>query len=176
MSDQAKTITVFGSSRPRPGDTAYRLACEVGRTVARTGWTLVNGGYGGTMEASARGAQEAGGRVIGVTCQALGRSGPNAYVTEERPTASLEERLAMLVALGRAYVALPGGTGTLLEVARVWEFAHKGLGPPDRPILLMGSYWQPLLDMIRDQDPDSLRWVSRVTDTDEMAACLGRLS
>jgi hypothetical protein len=72
---KAKIVTVFGSSAPQPLSPAYRDAYELGRGIAAAGWILCNGGYGGTMEAAAKGAVEAGGHTIGVTCSAqrLGR-------------------------------------------------------------------------------------------------------
>ena len=62
-----KIVTVFGSSRPGEGDEEYLLAYEVGKNLALNGFTVCNGGYAGIMEASARGAKEAGGKTIGVT-------------------------------------------------------------------------------------------------------------
>lgn len=171
----SKIVTVFGSSRPESGDAAYQQAYDVGRAVALAGFTLANGGYGGTMQASAQGAQEAGGPVIGVTCAAFGRRGPNAFVTEERKTATLDERLNTLIAVGDAYVGLPGGTGTLLEVAKVWELAHKGLGCGAQPIVLVGGFWQPLMAMMQSQDPKSRAWIQRADSIDAMTACLGTL-
>jgi uncharacterized protein (TIGR00725 family) len=119
------------------------------------------------MEAAAQGARRAGGTVIGVTCSAFGRSGANAYVTQEIPTASLTERLGKLVEMARAYVVLPGGTGTLLELADVWERKNKGFIGDERPILLIGSFWEPLTTMLAEADPRCLRCVERVADSAE---------
>ncbi len=157
--DTMKTpiITVFGSSTPRPLSPAYQIAYELGRAIAQAGWTLCNGGYGGTMEAAARGAVEAGGHTIGVTCSSLGwRGGPNTYIRQEIPTFDLLTRLNTLVRLGRAYVVLPGGTGTLLELALVWELLNKGLLRRRAPLILLGDHWTPLLEPIRREQPDGL--------------------
>lgn len=106
------TITVFGSSRTRPDGLVYEMAYRVGQVLAGAhGWTLCNGGYGGVMAASARGAREAGARTIGVTCQVWGRAGINRFIDREVSTANLYERLQTLVDLGRAYVVLPGRYG-----------------------------------------------------------------
>jgi len=59
------TITVFGSSRPKPGEQAYQQAYKLGTAIGRQGWSLANGGYGGTMEATAAGAQTAVGIIAG---------------------------------------------------------------------------------------------------------------
>jgi uncharacterized protein (TIGR00730 family) len=148
-------VTVFGSSRPEPSSPAYKIAHELGRAVAAAGWTLCNGGYGGTMEAAAKGAREADGHTIGVTCRIFGRGGPNAYIVQEVPTFDLLTRLNTLVRLGNAYVVLPGGTGTLLELALVWELLAKGLGRNQAPIILLGPHWQPVIEAVRLQQPDA---------------------
>ena len=150
-------ITVFGSSTPEPLSPAYQTAYELGRAIGQAGWTLCNGGYGGTMEAAARGAVEAGGHTIGVTCSVFRvRGGPNAYIRQEVPTFDLLTRLNTLVRLGNAYVLLPGGTGTLLELALVWELLNKGLLRRQAPLILLGDHWTPLLDPIRRDQPDCL--------------------
>lgn len=149
-------VTVFGSSQPGPGQPIYQTAYELGRAIAQAGWTLCNGGYGGTMEASAKGATEAGGHTIGVTCQAFGRGGPNPYIRQEVPTFSLLTRLDTLVRLGSAYVVLPGGTGTLLELAYVWEVYNKGLLRRSAPLILLGDQWHGVVDAIRREQPDAL--------------------
>jgi uncharacterized protein (TIGR00730 family) len=139
-------ISVFGSSAPIEGTDAYRQAHAIGRIIAERGWTVCNGGYGGTMEASARGAAEAGGKVIGVT-SAYYRSTVNRFVTEEIRTGNVIERLLRLVELAHGYVVLPGGTGTLLELATVWEFINKGVITP-RPIVVYKGFWLPVVDTI----------------------------
>jgi len=148
----AKVITVFGASKAEEGTAEYELAYRLGRLIAQAGFVLANGGYGGTMLAGAKGAYEAGGRVIGVTCRAFKRGKANPYITEERPTETLVERLTTLIKLGDAFVALPGGTGTLLEVADVWEHKNKRFADADKPIVLVGAFWQPLVKMMAQQD------------------------
>ncbi|HUT46184.1 MAG TPA: LOG family protein, partial [Sedimentisphaerales bacterium] len=143
-----KLVTIFGTSRAVTGDTAYALAYEVGRLLAEAGFTIANGGYGGTMLAAAKGAAEAGGEIIGITCSAFKSGRANEYVTREIVTGSLDERLDTLVKLGRAYIVLPGGTGTMLELAKVWELKNKGFLKADKPIILLGGFWKPLIELI----------------------------
>lgn len=151
-----KIITVFGTSKAEPGDSVLALAQKLGRLIAESGFTIANGGYGGTMLAAAKGAIEAGGKVIGVTCRAFNRGKANEYVTEEIQTDSLTERLAKLIELGDGYLVLPGGTGTLLELADVWEHKNKGFSNADKPIILVGAFWQPLVGMMAAADTDSV--------------------
>ena len=98
------------------------------------------------MHAAAQGAAGVGGTVIGVTCSAFKNSVANEYVTREIVTASLEERLDTLVEIGQGYVVLPGGTGTLLELATVWELKNKGFLDRGKPIVLAGGFWRPLVE------------------------------
>jgi len=158
-----KTITIFGTSRAKAGDSIYTLALETGRLLAHAGFAIANGGYGGTMLAAAEGAARAGGEIVGVTCSAF-KARANRYVTREIATKSLDERLDTLIELGRAYIVLPGGTGTLLELAKVWELRNKGFLKPDRPIILMGEFWRPVVELLATDDPDCRRYVKLADD------------
>lgn len=163
-----KIITIFGTGRARPGGTAYTLAYSAGKILAHAGFTIANGGYGGTMLAAAKGAAEAGGKIIGVTCSAFKGSEANKYISREIVTDSLDERLDTLLKLGQAYVVLPGGTGTLLELAKVWELKNKGFQDADKPIILVGGFWQPLLDLIATDDPDSSRQIKQAENIEQV--------
>lgn len=154
-----KTITIFGTANAKSGEPAYTLAYQTGKLLAQAGFVIANGGYGGTMLAASKGAAEAGGETIGVTCSAFKSSTANEYITREIVTGSLDERLDTLIKLGRAYVVLPGGTGTLLELAKVWELKNKGFIEADKPIILVGGFWKPLVDLIAADDPDSSRYI-----------------
>jgi len=122
-------VTIFGGSRFREGDKEYELACELGGKLAKAGYTVCNGGYGGVMEASARGAKEAGGKTVGVTTGEFG--GPaNLWIHEEIRMKKWVKRLFKLIELGDAYVVLDGGTGTLVELFVVWEMLNKKLIHP----------------------------------------------
>lgn len=165
------TITVFGSSDPKPGEPEYEVARELGAGIAVAGWVLCNGGYGGTMAAGCRGAVEAGGRTIGVSCSAFGRSGVNEWVQQDVTTADLNQRLSKLIELGDAYVILPGSTGTLLELAAVWELANKRF-LKGKPIVLLGEYWRPVVELIGRGYPRSLGHIRQVQTVDETIAAI----
>ena len=166
-----KTVTIFGTSRAKAGDAIYAMALETGGLLARAGFAVANGGYGGTMLAAAQGASEVGGEIIGVTCSAF-RARANKYVTREIVTESLDERLDMLIELGQAYVALPGGTGTLLELAKVWELRNKGFLKADKPIILMGEFWKPLVELLATDDPDCGRHVELADDPEQAVSLI----
>ena len=159
-----KVIAVFGTARAKPRDCAYLSAYQLGSLLAAAGFTIANGGYGGTMLAAAKGAADAGGQTIGVTCSAFKRGAANEYITREIVTASLDERLDTLIKLGRAYVVLPGGTGTLLELAKVWELKNKDFLNAAKPIILIGEFWKPLAGLVATEDPQSLRCLTVVEE------------
>lgn len=154
-----RVVTIFGSSRPGPGSSAYTRAERLGLRIARHGWVVCNGGYGGTMTATAKGAQRGGGETIGITC-ALYSGSPNPYVTHHEAAPDLLARLGRLLDLGDGYVVLPGGSGTLLELALVLEFVHKQLMPP-KPVLFLGSYWRSILTTLhREQSAPQIQVVT----------------
>lgn len=176
MSERQQTVTVFGSSQCKPGEPLYERAYELGAAIARAGWALCNGGYGGTMEAGCRGAVESCGdaaQTIGVTCSAFGRGKPNRWVRREISTDNLNDRLQHLIDAGDAYVVLPGSTGTLLELAAVWELINKRL-ISGKPIVLLGDFWQPVLDVIARESPESLRCVDTADDPREVITIIRR--
>lgn len=139
-------ITVFGSSRPAPGSQAYETAQQLGTALAQAGFAVATGGYGGIMEGVSRGAKEARGKTIGVTAEAF-RSPANSWVEEEIRVKTWQDRLLKLVELGSGYVVLPGGTGTLVELAVVWEWINKGF-LPYKPVVILGEFWQPVISAI----------------------------
>ncbi|MBN1972869.1 MAG: LOG family protein [Sedimentisphaerales bacterium] len=149
-------ISIFGTSKAREGGDVFQIAEETGRLLAQEGFTIANGGYGGTMTAAAKGASQAGGQIIGVTCSAFKKRKPNEYITREILTNSLDERLDTLIELGQAYIVLPGGTGTLLELAKVWELQNKGFIKKQKPIILIGNFWNPLVELLAIDDPESV--------------------
>ena len=138
-----KIVSVFGGSAPQPGTAPYAEAQALGAALARAGWTVATGGYSGVMEAASRGAHEAGGHVIGVTCGLIEEwkgLRANEWVKEEKRFATLRERLGHLVEFCDAAIALPGGVGTLSEVALTWSLLQTG-EIPRKPLILLGQVW-----------------------------------
>jgi hypothetical protein len=148
MSADVPIISVFGSSRPREGEPDYEQARALGQALAERGFAICTGGYGGVMEAASRGAKEAGGRTLAITATFF-RSKANAWVDETRSMGSWQERLFELVRTGHGYVACKGGTGTLVELAVVWEMLNKHVIPP-KPFVALGDFWSPILDRVRE--------------------------
>jgi uncharacterized protein (TIGR00730 family) len=141
-------ISVFGGAQPQPDSPAYAEARTLGGLLAQRGHAVLTGGYIGVMEAVSRGAHEAGGHVIGVTCEdieAWRKVSKNQWVKEEWRRKTLIERLLALIEGCDAAIALPGGVGTLAEISIMWnlmvvESLYR------RPLILVGSGWQSTLD------------------------------
>ena len=146
MSREARTVTVFGSGRLRVDDPQYAEARSLGAALAAKGFRVCSGGYGGVMEAVSRGAKEAGGHTLAVTADFF-RSTANEWVDEQLRVKTWQERLFELIARGDGYVACPGGTGTLVELAVVWEMLNKG-AMARKPFAVLGDFWRPVVDLV----------------------------
>ncbi|MCW5875017.1 MAG: LOG family protein [Anaerolineales bacterium] len=173
-------ITVFGSSAPLPGQPTYEEARRLGELLARAGHTVLTGGYMGTMEATSRGAAEAGGHVIGVTCQQIEdwrAAKHNPWVLEERKFATLQERLYSLVETCDAALALPGGIGTLDEIVTMWS-QMQTQSIPVRPLILIGAGWQRAITAVLDAQAEHIRPAHRelLSFAEDVDAALLRLA
>lgn len=141
--------------------------------LAGLGFTVVTGGYGGVMEAACRGAQEAGGRTIGVICDIfLGRL-PNPYLSEVVATRDLHDRTRELIERALGYVVLEGRAGTLAELAFLWALNRAGcLG--GKPVVLLGDLWRPIVEQLKHSGvlAESQLRVTYLSDTAEEAVQL----
>lgn len=141
-------ITVFGGSSPVPGESAYEQAYILGKLIGEAGFTVLTGGYIGTMEAVSRGVAETGGHVIGVTCdqiEAWRPVFPNKWIQEEMRFATLEERMYALIEKCDAALVLPGGIGTVAEFAVMWNQMQVQASAP-RPLIFIGQSWLEVMD------------------------------
>jgi uncharacterized protein (TIGR00730 family) len=160
MKSGEKVITVFGSSRPRPGHAHYSEAQELGAQLAAKGFAVCSGGYAGVMEAVSRGAKEAGGRTLAVTAKFF-RAQANQWVDEEIRVDTWQERLFELINRGNGFVVCPGGTGTLVELSVVWEMLNKGV-MARKPIVALGGFWRGVVDCVREVElADDSPWGER---------------
>lgn len=182
MKQKSIYVTIFGGSQPRPGDLAYQQATRLGRLLGEHGYSVLTGGYIGTMEAISRGASEAGAYVIGVTCDEIERwrpVGPNRWVEEEIRYPTLRQRVYTLIDKCDAAMVLPGGIGTLAEVAIMWSQLQTNVISP-RPIILIGNEWQyvfsTLLDHLGDYIPETDQgYLTFVEDVESASIILNKL-
>ncbi len=125
------------------------------------------------MEAVSQGAAETKGRVIGVTAPAVfpQRTGANAHVQVELPTATVTERMDVLIGRADAVVALPGSIGTFAELVVAWNVAYVARFSRRRPLLVVaiGPAWAELVELLAERlDTDGT--VVRCVDTAAAAA------
>jgi uncharacterized protein (TIGR00730 family) len=147
--NNAKIIAVFGGSRAQPDSAEYAEAYAVGTLLARRGFVVMNGGYQGTMEASARGARENGGRVVGVLSGEFGWLSPNPYLDEITRSDDLFSRIREMHARADGFIVLKGSLGTLAELALVWNLARID-SKHRKPIILVGKGWAQVLRSWRE--------------------------
>ena len=142
-----RIITVFGSSRPHESDAEYTEARDLGQTLAANGFSVCSGAYAGVMAAVSRGAKEAGGKTYGVTADFF--SAPaNPWIDVEVRVSTWQERLFELIRLADGFVACKGGTGTLVELAVVWEMLNKSV-MSGKPLAVLGNFWTPIIECVR---------------------------
>ncbi len=177
-----KIITVFGGSLPKPGSQAYQDAQRLGSVLASAGYAVQTGGYIGTMEAVSRGASEAGGHVIGVTCDEIENwrpVAPNQWVKEQKRCSKLRERLYRLIDECEAAIALPGGIGTLAEVTLTWS--EMQIHPEEqKPLIIIGLGWEKTFGTFKTELGEYIPAVDQnriiaVADVDSAAAVLNNL-
>ncbi len=142
-------VTVFGSARFGEDHPSYRMAREAGVALARAGFTVMTGGGPGVMEAANRGAKDAGGRSIGCNIELPQEQKPNPYLDRWITFHHFFVRKVMLVKYSYAFVALPGGFGTLDEIFETATLIQTGK-IQEFPLVLMGTeFWRPLMDFMR---------------------------
>jgi uncharacterized protein (TIGR00730 family) len=141
-------VTVFGSARFEEGHPYYELAREVGKQLALAGFTVLTGGGPGAMEAANRGAREVGGPSYGLNILLPHEQKPNPYVDDSVEFRYFFVRKVMLVKYSCAYVAVPGGLGTLDELYEAATLIQCGkIGP--FPLMLLGEkFWAGMRDYL----------------------------
>ena len=164
-------VAVFGSSQTEPGSVEWEEAHRAGARIAGEGFTVITGGYGGTMEAVSSGAAGAGGHVIGVTAPVLfpDRSTPNPYVHEVIEASSLANRIDIMMQRSTATLALPGSIGTAAELLISWNTNHilREGGATPRLSVAVGPGWKALARALVDMAgafEDDLVWVDSVDE------------
>ncbi|MBI4628881.1 MAG: TIGR00730 family Rossman fold protein [Candidatus Rokubacteria bacterium] len=172
-------VTVFGSARFGEDHGYYRLAREIGMRLAQAGFAVMTGGGPGVMEAANRGARDVGGRSIGCNIRLPQEQQPNPYLDQWITFRYFFVRKVMLIKYSYAFVALPGGLGTLDEIFETATLIQTRK-ISDFPLVLVGAdYWEPLLAFMRDRlvtqrtiNPEDL---DRITITDSPAEAVDEI-
>lgn len=165
-------IAVLGSARIEPPDQRWEMAHRLGALLAQHGFAVVTGGYGGLMSAVSKGVSEGGGRVIGLPMRHWSGLEPNRWNAELRWSDGYGTRLDHLLRC-TGVVALPGGVGTLSEMAVTWAAAQTEANPPS--IVLLGEGWRALIKAIGDHlvvGPQDLKLLQFVASPEEAIQAL----
>jgi uncharacterized protein (TIGR00730 family) len=140
-------IGVMGSARLTESDDWWARAHQLGVLLAGKGFVVVTGGYGGLMAAVSHGAHEMGGRVIGLPMQHWTEVKPNQWNADLRWSSNYGTRLNHFLHCD-GVIALPGGVGTLSEMAIVWA-ASQTEGHA-LPLVLLGNCWLQVIQSVRE--------------------------
>lgn len=144
-------VTVFGSARFQENHRYYDLSRQLGSELARTGFSVMTGGGPGIMEGANRGAKEAKGFSIGCNIKLPQEQSPNQYLDRWIDFDHFFVRKVMLLKYSCAFVALPGGFGTLDEVFETATLIQTGK-MKNFPVILMGTdYWLPLKEFLLEK-------------------------
>jgi len=144
-----KRVCVFGSYKSLPGKKQSDIL-RLGRLLAERGFEVITGGFGGTMEDISKGAKEAGGKTIGVTYYKrsdIANKKANSYIDQEIVAKDIFHRIETMIRKSSAFIVLPGGTGTLLELAACLECVNKGIITP-KPIIALGEFWKDVAERL----------------------------
>jgi uncharacterized protein (TIGR00730 family) len=142
-------VTVFGSARFKEDHPYYALGREVGRALARAGFTVMTGGGPGIMEAANRGARDVGGRSVGCNIELPAEQQPNPYLDRWITFHHFFVRKVMLVKYSYAFIALPGGFGTLDEIFETATLVQTGKIKEFPIVLVVRDFWEPLIEFLR---------------------------
>jgi uncharacterized protein (TIGR00730 family) len=143
-------VCVFCGSSPGARPAYAEATAELARLLVAEGIGVVyGGGHVGLMGVLADATMAAGGEVIGVMPQALvDREIAHERITELRVVGSMHERKALMAELGDAFVALPGGAGTLEELSEVYTWAQLGLHDKACALLDVEDYYAGLVSFL----------------------------
>ncbi|WP_038058453.1 TIGR00730 family Rossman fold protein [Thermus amyloliquefaciens] len=175
-------VSVFGSARFGEGHPAYGLGYRLGKALAQAGFGVVTGGGPGVMEAVNRGAFEAGGISVGLNIELPHEQRPNPYQTHALSLRYFFVRKVLFVRYAHAFVFLPGGLGTLDELAEVLVLIQTEKVHPFPVFALDRGYWQGLLGwlgFLREHgaiDPQDLGLITPLDSPEEVVRALKGVS
>ena len=177
LRDLGPAVSLFGSARTPPGDPGYALARETARRLGEAGFAIITGAGSGAMEAANRGARDAGVTSVGLNIELPFEQGVNPHVDLPLTFHYFFTRKVMFVRYAGAFVAFPGGFGTMDELFEALTLVQTGKVDPF-PIVLMGErHWSGLLSWLRAEladygriSPGDLDLLSVTDDPEECVA------
>ena len=149
MARLGAAVSVFGSSRTKPGDEFYRLAEQCGRLLAAKDFAVITGGGPGIMEAVNKGAYEAGGTSVGLNIALPLEQVPNDFQNVEIDFRYFFVRKVCFVKYARGFIIFPGGFGTMDEFFESLTLIQTLKVPPFPVVVIGRRFWDGLLDWMR---------------------------
>jgi len=140
---------MFGSSRLKPTHPYYRLGEKTARLLSDAGFNVVSGGGPGLMEAFNKGAFKGKSTSIGLNIQLPHEQPTNKYQNESMYFRHFFSRKVMFVKYASAYVVLPGGFGTLDELAEILTLTQTGKSRRIPIVLLNSKFWSGLVEWFK---------------------------
>jgi len=139
-------LTAFGASAVQPSEAVFQDVIKLSERIARAGWDGQIGGHQGMMAAFSQGMVAGGGHARGITLECF-PTPPENSLSEEIRTHDFFSRMQRLIEDCDAWIVLPGGLGTLAELAMTWDLLAIRM-IRERPLILYGEMWQPILDVL----------------------------
>ena len=170
-------VSIFGSARTKPDNKYYKLTEEIAKKVVEKGYGVISGGGPGIMEAANKGAQNAGGKSVGLAIELPFETDSNQYIDKDKLITFnfFFVRKVMFLKYAQGFIVLPGGFGTLDELFEALTLIQtKKIGR--FPIVLVGSsYWAGMMEWIKETmcdeegnvNPDDINLVKIVDNADD---------
>ena len=179
LADIKPSVSMFGSARTAPDNPWYKLGEDIARKVSDAGFSVVTGGGPGMMEAFNKGAYAGISKSIGLNIQLPHEQVANSYQDVSLYFRHFFSRKVMFVKYASAYVVLPGGFGTLDELAEILTLTQTGKSKRI-PIILVGSqFWGGLVDWFREAlvtsgtiDVDDMNLITLIDDPDQVVSAI----
>lgn len=150
MAQVRPAVSIFGSARTPTDHPGYLLTEEIARLLSDAGFSVVSGGGPGIMEAANKGAFAGKSLSIGVNIQLPHEQSGNQYQDISLSFRHFFSRKVMFVKYAAAYVVMPGGFGTLDELAEILTLVQTGKTRRIPIILVCSDYWTGLIDWIKN--------------------------
>lgn len=176
MSKVGPAVTVFGSARMKPSHPYYKKTVSLSQKLAKEGLAVITGGGPGVMEAANKGAAKGGGKSVGLNIELPFEQTPNPYANLPLDFHYFFSRKVCFVKYSMGFIHMPGGFGTLDELAEVATLVQTQR-IPQFPLILFGKkFWGGLLRWLKSQMRDNNQFIGKndldlftVTDSEEEA-------
>jgi hypothetical protein len=177
-----RNVAFFGDANISKNDPVYKDAFETAKILAENGFTIVDGGGPGVMQAATSGAQAGDGPTLTVTFDPVNAPGYEGRYVKNVPdkeiiTTNYIDRMFKLMEYGDIFIIFKGGSGTISEFGTAWVLAKLYYGH-HKPFILFGSFWAEMIDVFRKNmniDKKELSVFEIVAKPEEVLTAINRL-